>query len=650
MRMAPVAAALILAATAWLAGGALIGPAGAESSAGDLSYEQRRVLVARLRETLSALQRDVGRGERLLKVEIEKSRDGQVSPALKNIFVNSDPRPFPDGTANPYEAAIKEYVRFKRRGHEWNSWPEEKQLKYAECVKERIDYVFKGHWDYMGLVIKSVEEGKDPPPLNTEAKPPLGMAIQGAVTFKKSVERFLEGVPISELLPLPDATALDDQLNIKRKCPLRDDDLGDAEPSGVHTEPLSVDWTAKCVQSDKLLADNTVKPYHPTAAALMYDNGRTGPATYCSGTLIAPNAVLTAAHCVCMTGAKDPNGPFYPTAAKCTAGVYARKGRWVSTLSPAHHTVFLQHAGHLDVARVVVHPQFRWTDHLPFADLAILFLKAPVPAVAPMPLNTLTRLPVNTRATSVGFGAHNPIGATGDITDFASVVDAAGLKLQAAIDTGFCTRLERSRRLICWRFQPADRYGMRLGSTCRGDSGGPLYADSGGQTYLVGVTSAGGPSCQPTSRAFDTEVYAYKDWIQGELTMNPPPPGGAWLGRDRMRQVACHFCPLCGKVESTIKVPHDAHRLRISVNCTPDDVTRRSQLKLEVFKKEDASNIKNEDASNLCPTAEPIEAKPAGTAVSCLLPVKPQQELKISLTSGLLQQCQVVATAVNERD
>jgi hypothetical protein len=632
--------ALLVAATAWLAGGLHLAPAAAQSSAQDedLNPQQRRILIARLRETMAALQRDIARGRQLLQAEIDKSQSGGVTPALKSMFQKSDDRAFLDSSANAYQAAIKEYVSFKREGGpdvEWNGWPaaSEKQLDYAKCVEARIDYVFDSHRKYMGLLIDSIAEGTDAPALNAEGKPPRAKAIQGAVTFKGSVRRFLNGVAISERLPLPDATALDDPLNIERRCPLRLDDLGGAAPTGVHTEPLSVDWNAKCLQSDKLQADGTTKPYHPTAAALMYDNGRTGPATYCSGTLIAPNAVLTAAHCVCETGAKEPNGPFYQTAAECTGGAYPRRGGWVSTLDPRHHTVFLQHAGHLDVARVVVHPQFRWTGDVPFADLAILFLKAPVRTIAPMPLNSLRRLPANTRAASVGFGAHNPIGATGDITDLASVEDSAGLKLQATIDTGFCTPRQRARRLICWRYQPADRSGLRLGSTCRGDSGGPLYADSGSQTYLVGVTSGGGPSCQPESSAFDTEVYAYKDWIAGELALSPAP---AAPGRDRIRQVLCHFCPLCDMIDSPIKVPPNAHRLRVSANCTPDDVTRFSKLKLSL-------SIEGEEgAGTPCPIAEPV-----GTAASCSLGVQPGQQVKISLSSGTLQQCQIVATALD---
>ncbi len=221
---------------------------------------------------------------------------------------------------------------------------------------------------------------------------------------------------------------------------------------------------------------------------------------------------------------------------------------WLLDARPRNQKVFLQHAGLFDISHIVVHPQFRWTDDLPSSDLAIVFLEAPVPGIAPMPLNSLRRLPPNTPAAAVGYGAHNPIGATGAITDTATVLEETGLKLHAPTVTGPCSLRARSRNLICWSYRTADKVGMQLGSTCRGDSGGPLYADFGGQTYLVGITSAGGPSCQPDTPAYDTEVYAYLRWIQKELALNPPPspprgsvPSRPPAGRRRIEPIRVPF-------------------------------------------------------------------------------------------------------------
>ena len=281
----------------------------------------------------------------------------------------------------------------------------------------------------------------------------------------------------------------------------------------------------------------------------------------------------------------------------------------MSTLHPADQSVFLPHAGHFQISHVVVHPQFRWTDRLPVSDLAIVFLREPVPAISPMPLNTLGRVRPSTLAAAVGYGAHNPLDASGSITSTTSVVELTGLKLHADIETGACGLFERSRKLICWRYRTANRSGMTLGSTCRGDSGGPLYAISRGETYLVGVTSGGGPSCQPdpSSTVFDIEVFAYKDWIQRQLRTNPAPPG-SWPasspGRpasNGMKQAVCHFCPMCDQLTGSIKIPDNTRRVRVSVHCTPDDITRRSDIELRVSAEP--------DGTNLCVSQDPVWTK-----------------------------------------
>ena len=72
------------------------------------------------------------------------------------------------------------------------------------------------------------------------------------------------------------------------------------------------------------------------------------------------------------------------------------------------------------------------------------------------------------------------------------------------------------------------------------------------------------------------------------------------------------------------------------MNCTPDEVDRRGELNLVVSGGDDG---------NRCSTTGPI-----GTVASCAFPVAPNQELKVKLNTGLLQQCQIVATSFNRRD
>jgi Trypsin len=666
---APPGIVLLLAVTAGVAvtagspGGYFIDTAAAQSIKADLNSVQRRLLAARLKDRLKALQHDVGRGRHRIRADLANWTGGEARPLMKDIFDSEKPvRSIPDVADNIYERMIKEYVAFKRQNQPkpWNPWPEigttpypdqvkeitfNDQQNYVKCVLKRVDHFFGMKWEYLNKLIAAIEQNGLHPEINDISgggATTLGKAVRAALTFKGGIRQYLGDIPFSPAVAKRSAD--DSDLDPIRRCPV-ELDLGDAGNTSVGSLPLSVDWNAKCLQSDALQPGGKVNPYHPTTAALMFDNGRsgTGLTTYCSGTLIAPHAVLTAAHCICETAAKDPGGQFYRTAAACRAGRYSRLGSSVSTLDPDHQTVFLQHAGHFQISHIVVHPQFRWTGDLPASDLAILFLERPVPGIAPMPLNSLRRLPPGTKAAAVGYGAHNPIGAEGAITDTATVLEQAGLKLQANTITAPCNLRARSRKLICWSYR-AERVGVQLGSTCRGDSGGPLYAESGNQTYLVGVTSGGGPSCQPDTEAYDTEVYAYRDWILRQLVLNTPPhPRGGLLpslsglaGSDGMTQLACHFCSLCDQLEATVPTPDKARRVQVSANCTPDEATRRNELTLEVS---------TGDGRKLCSTAGP-----KGTAVSCTFPVAGNEALTVKLNTGLLQQCQIVATAFDRRD
>lgn len=659
--MAAVAASmLLLAAMPWTPGVSLVGSATAQSAATEprLKPAQRELLAARLADRLKVLKRDVDIGHQ----RVRKLVDNWNGEALEAIFdANATLQPLPDGSYDHFHAAIKDYVSYEDTftGVVWNPWPEGRdpayQKDYANCVLARANDFFRERQDYSRAIIDAIKKDQPPPKL---ADPQVDTSLSTAVRAALTSKWYPSGMPISFEIPDPDRSGLKPEekaiFNLRRTCPIRPEDPGEREPRSVGKVALNVGWSGRCLQTDKENADGTAGPYHPTTASLMYDDGRTGLTAYCSGTLIAPNAVLTAAHCICDTRAKDGRGQLYPAAGICANGGYSRVGRWMSTLAPANQTVFLQHAGHFDIDRIVVHPQFRWTDLYPVSDLAIVFLKEPVRAIKPMQLNTLGRVRPNTSAAAVGYGAHNPIDATGKTADTTKVEESTGLKLQANTVTGFCSFIQRARNHICWQYKTTDRFGMQLGSTCRGDSGGPLYADSRGQTYLVGVTSGGGPSCQPSSSAFDIEVFAYRDWIKRQLLANPPPAGnGVSSGRgapEEMRQVACHFCPMCDSLTGTINVPSKARYMRISVNCTPDDVTRPSELQLQVSATEDGEdNLCRKDGTSV------LESSNGTTALTCVVDElkadqKRLERLHVKLNSGLLQQCQIVATAYEQRN
>lgn len=187
----------------------------------------------------------------------------------------------------------------------------------------------------------------------------------------------------------------------------------------------------------------------------------------CTGTLVSPSVVLTAAHCV----SDSPlaiRATFFPDGR--TAARYA-------------------------VTAYAIHLEYRFPD----ADLALLLLEAPVAGVSPVPLSE--RKPRSgTRGMIVGYGEDEQ-GTTG-VKQMGSVrlktcprrMPALGL-LPGSLSRALCWRARRGRQ-----------------NTCHGDSGGPLLVEG----MLAGVTSGGEPNCSGLL-SWDTSVASFLPWIRARL-------------------------------------------------------------------------------------------------------------------------------------
>ncbi len=248
----------------------------------------------------------------------------------------------------------------------------------------------------------------------------------------------------------------------------------------------------------------TATGMYPSVGAL-YDT--TQQSFFCTGTLIAPDAVLTAGHCL-EPGAPAPSFTFdHDTRGAVTA---------VAGASFAIHPMF-------DLDRAIGDGPTQ------YYDLAVLKLAQPVTGVRPMVLASPAEaagLVAGKMLTLIGYGQTvdgNPGSGGVKFDGAAPVVRTSASEIQIGTPGQI--------------------------QNCYGDSGGPAFTDLGAGVRTVGVVSRGATaSPQCNTGGVDTRVDYYLAWIRqqapgvcvgGEAcasgTTNPPgedPPGEDPPGED----------------------------------------------------------------------------------------------------------------------
>ena len=206
----------------------------------------------------------------------------------------------------------------------------------------------------------------------------------------------------------------------------------------------------------------------------------------CSGSVIAPGYVLTAAHCV-----EDVT----------SGAVYAPEGIRVATGSVSRSAAKQV----LAVRAVHVDPDF--DRHTLFADAALLELASPTdaPPVALAGPTLDASLSAGTPALVAGWG----------ITDAAATVEPDLLQTGtlALQSDAWCASALAPYRLFdvaSMRCAAVPGFSVRV---CHGDSGGPLVVTTlAGDDVLVGITSWSDAACGPVASVF-TRVAAIAPWV-----------------------------------------------------------------------------------------------------------------------------------------
>ncbi|MGZ4221922.1 MAG: S1 family peptidase [Solirubrobacteraceae bacterium] len=221
--------------------------------------------------------------------------------------------------------------------------------------------------------------------------------------------------------------------------------------------------------------------------------------TVCSGTVVAANVILTAAHCAVDegTGATlDPSGFRVVTGSVDWTDDSARNVSGVS--------------------RVIVDPSYDPTNHNFDAALLVLSTPTAAPTIRLAGAADLGLESAGTDSEIAGWGETYAGSNLPDILQWAETVVQS---------PAYCEQFSPSYVpgfQLCTVDYPFDDAG-----TCNGDSGGPLLAlDAAGKLVEIGITSYGPSDCNTYSGSYFTATASISGWAAGQINaanLSPPP-------------------------------------------------------------------------------------------------------------------------------
>ncbi len=214
---------------------------------------------------------------------------------------------------------------------------------------------------------------------------------------------------------------------------------------------------------------------HPEVVALTSASG----ALTCTGVLIAPQTVLTAAHCI-----GDRRAPRPPHHAEVGAVVGDAANE------RARVRAYRVHEGYTPEGADGASPAH---------DLALLYLEAPL---SPTPaLLASSPIEAGRRVTAVGYGVSNGFAQSG-----------AGVRRSVELEALYSDPAAHGAWVASWT-------GEEPQDTCQGDSGGPALTRFMCESIIWGLVSSGPLFCQ--GRTHYAPIAANRDWIEARRATPP---------------------------------------------------------------------------------------------------------------------------------
>jgi len=243
--------------------------------------------------------------------------------------------------------------------------------------------------------------------------------------------------------------------------------------SMIYAEPKSKNFTIK----PRIINGTQVSQNDETWRFIVAikENGE----QYCGGSLIAPNWILTAAHCL-----SDDNGnPLVPT--------------MNDTVGTASYN--LLNMVNKDVKRFIVHPEFNI--YTMDNDIALIELDSKITNVTPIAYDTKHPLTPSTQTKVAGWGNMRTVSYL-----YPNDLRAA---LTPIVDFDQCNASNSydgklTQNMMCAGYFESNR------DSCDGDSGGPLIVDN----TLVGIVSWGSECAEDGFPGVYTKVQNYTSWIE----------------------------------------------------------------------------------------------------------------------------------------